>query len=129
MKAITKDGRIVDVSLYQEEKWYNKDNSSEVFSPSELDFVDDNYSKVEKIGKDCEEKQAELPDTSVRSNLRLQVAMAAMQGILANDHLLRSVMDVHFRESGSRDMFAATAIAARMYADVLLAECGMCHKD
>lgn len=98
----------------------------------ENNLTDENHSKVEKIGKDCEEKQAEMPDTSqkdVISNVRLQVATAAMQGILVNDHLFKSVIETHFKASGSRDIFVASAIAARMCADALLAECGMCHKD
>ncbi len=59
---------------------------------------------------------------------RLQAATAAMQGILANDRLFDSVIEVYKKTTGSRDTFAATAIAARMQADALLDELGITGK-
>lgn len=75
----------------------------------ESNLTDENHSKVEKIGKDWKDSEGEQTrnfsknaenenyssDTSqktpnLRSNLRLQVAMAAMQGILCNPNVMMS---------------------------------------
>ncbi len=124
----------------------------------ENNLTDENHSKVEKIGKDWKDSEGEAQnfsknaenenysgDTSqktpnLRSNLRLQVATAAMQGMWSNlEYIKHLIVELRYSEKKKNmadtntdiadDMMTIIAYMSVRQADALLAECGMCHKD
>lgn len=81
------------------------------------------FSKVDKIGIDCEKGQVEpmfkvknqIKDSNVENNIRLQVATSAMQGILCNPNIIMSCGCLEDKQK-------YITRQAVMYADALISE-------